>query len=682
MEQAKSMELLQLKLLGGFTACSSSGAAVHVRGKKNQALLAYLAVNAGKGLTREKAIGLLWSDRDDNHARSSLRQALFGLRRDLAAILPAPLDFIGETITVNARVVSTDVARFERLAASGSAAELRLATTTYEGDFLDGFTVQDLAFEEWLTVQRVRFNEMIINVYRSLLPHLSGTEAVVAASRLVALDQLRDSSHRALMQAYAAQGHFEPAIRQYHVCGDILWRSLHVRPTTETENLYLNIMDARNRSSVAEDAQRGIGLGRASVVVLDGALSSEPNVTLASPRDTQQAELPSIAVLPFIDMSGDSDGNHLGDGVAEDIITGLSRFRGLIVIARDSSFRFRGDVANLQGIAVKLGVRFLVGGSIRRSADRIRINVQVVNAETGNHLWADRFDGPNCELSAIQDELIEIIVAKIAGQIQLVEAGRARRIGCESMAAYDCLVRGRQHARSLSQEETIRARYWFERSLERDPNCAPALAWLARSKGHQSLFEQSTELFDQAVSLARKAIAIDPDDGITHRALGAVQLDGLTHGVGSHALAAQELEIALRLNPNDPDLMVGRALQYTYSGQADAALRLVEKAERLNPSLPNHYLSNRGFALFELHRYEEAAEAFEAVTSPAHWDHYYLAASYAYLRQEREARRHVAKVVEKAPYLTLSSLSCRSWYTDSVDREHLLEGLRNAGLAA
>ena len=676
------MELLQLKLLGGFTACSSSGAAVHVRGKKNQALLAYLAVNADKGLTREKAIGLLWSDRDDHHARSSLRQALFGLRRDLAAILPAPLDFIGETITVNARVVSTDVARFERLAASGSAAELRLATTTYEGDFLDGFTVQDLAFEEWLTVQRVRFNEMIINVYRSLLPHLSGTEAVVAASRLVALDQLRDSSHRALMQAYAAQGHFEPAIRQYHVCRDILWRSLHVRPTWETENLYRNIVDARNRSSVAEDAQRGIGLGRASVVVLDGAPSSEPNVTLAATRDTQQAELPSIAVLPFIDMSGDSDGNHLGDGVAEDIITGLSRFRGLIVIARDSSFRFRGDVANLQGIAVKLGVRFLVGGSIRRSADRIRINVQVVNAETGNHLWADRFDGPICELSAVQDELIEIIVAKIAGEIQLVEAGRARRMRWESMAAYDCLVRGRQHLRNLSQEETIRARYWFERSLQRDPNCAPALALLAISKGHQSLFEQSTELFNQAVSLARKAIAIDPDDGITHSALGKVQLDGLTYGVGSHAIAMQELEIALRLNPNDPDLMLNRALQYTYSGQADAALRLVVKAERLNPSLPNRYLSNRGFALFELHRYEEAAEAFKAVTSPAHWDHYYLAASYAYLRQEREARRHVAKVVEKAPYLTLSSLSCRSWYADSVDREHLLEGLRNAGLAA
>jgi TolB-like protein len=354
-------------------------------------------------------------------------------------------------------MVSTDVARFERLAGSGSAADLRLAAIIYEGDFLDGITEKGLAFEVWLAVQRVRLNEMIIDAYRSLLPHLTGTEAVVAASRLVSLDQLRDSSHRALMQAYAAQRQFEPAIRQYHVCRDILWRSLHVRPTSETENLYRSMLDARNRSSAAEDAPRGIGLGRASVVVLDQALSSEPNVTLAAPQDTQQAVLPSIAVLPLIDMSGDSDGTHLGDGVAEDIIIGLSRFRGLVVIARDSSFRFRGDVANLQGVAVKLGVRFIVGGSIRRSADRIRINAQLVDAATGNHLWADRFDGAICELNTIQDELIEIIVAKIAGQIQLVEEGRARGMRYESMAAYDCLVRGRQHARSLSREETMRA---------------------------------------------------------------------------------------------------------------------------------------------------------------------------------------------------------------------------------
>jgi len=182
------------------------------------------------------------------------------------------------------------------------------------------------------------------------------------------------------------------------------------------------------------------------------------------------------------------------------------------------------------------------------------------------------------------------------------------------------------------------------------------------------------------MSLARRAVALDPNESLTHEALAIVHLDGLSHGRGSHAVAARELETALRLNPNNPDLMMSRALQCTYSGQAGVALRLVEKAERLNPSLPNGYLSNRGFALFQLRRYAEAAEALERVTSPAHWDHYYLAACYANLGRQNEARLQIAKTVEKAPFLTLSSFSLRSWYADPVDLEHALDGLRKAGL--
>ena len=232
----------------------------------------------------------------------------------------------------------------------------------------------------------------------------------------------------------------------------------------------------------------------------------------------------------------------------------------------------------------------------------------------------------------------------------------------------------------MSRAETAHARYWFEKALEHDPNYAAALALLARTKGHESLFHPSAELVDGAMSLARRAVALDPNESLTHEALAIVHLDGLSHGRGSHAVAARELETALRLNPNNPDLMMSRALQCTYSGQAGVALRLVEKAERLNPSLPNGYLSNRGFALFQLRRYAEAAEALERVTSPAHWDHYYLAACYANLGRQNEARLQIAKTVEKAPFLTLSSFSLRSWYADPVDLEHALDGLRRAGL--
>jgi adenylate cyclase len=225
-----------------------------------------------------------------------------------------------------------------------------------------------------------------------------------------------------------------------------------------------------------------------------------------------------------------------------------------------------------------------------------------------------------------------------------------------------------EHAENISREETRRAIYWFEKALEQEP------------KSQESLFHQSAEVMDQALSIAGRAVVLDPNNSLTHEALAIIHLNGLSHGRGSHAVAAQELETASHLNPNEPRVMVKRALQYTYSGQPDTALRLVEKAERLNPGRPNWYLSNRGFALFELRRYAEAAEAFERVTSPAHWDHYHLAACYANLGRLSDARLQIAQTNEQAPFLTLSSFSRRCWYAHSADREHALDGLRKAGL--
>src|SRR5262249_4574630 len=158
-----------------------------------------------------------------------------------------------------------------------------------------------------------------------------------------------------------------------------------------------------------------------------------------------------------------------------------------------------------------------------------------------------------------------------------------RRLQTENMAAYDCLLRGLEYCRSTSQEKTSRAIYWFEKALEKDPDCAAALARLAGAKGTDSMFQRSkqraTELLDEAQCLSARAVALDPNDGLTHAERAYVHLCGLGHGRGSHAIAAEELDKALRLNPNEPDLMVRRALQYTYCGQATAALRLVEKAE-------------------------------------------------------------------------------------------------------
>jgi adenylate cyclase len=360
----------------------------------------------------------------------------------------------------------------------------------------------------------------------------------------------------------------------------------------------------------------------------------------------------------------------------------LSRFRELHVIARESIFEFRRKIGSPEHMARRLGARFIVAGSVHRSAEQIRIRVQLIDAATGNRLWVDRFDVNRGVAFAIEDDVIEAMAARIAGRLEVAEVERAHNMRRQNMAAYECLLRGCVHARNLSYAETLRARYWFEKALEHDPNYASALALLAGSRSHESLFVQSAELVDEAMSLARRAVALDPGDSSTHRMLATVYLDGLSCGRGSHAVAARELDMALRLNPHDPNVMVNRALQYTYSGQPAAALRLVEKAERLSLTLQNCYLSNRGFALFELRRYAEAIDALERVTSPAHWDHYYLAACYAKLGRQSEARLQIAKVIDSAPFLTLGSFTRRSWYLHSADLEHLLDGLQKAGLPA
>jgi len=303
-----------------------------------------------------------------------------------------------------------------------------------------------------------------------------------------------------------------------------------------------------------------------------------------------------------------------------------------------------------------------------------------VNAATGNHLWADRFDSDVRDIFVVQDELVQTIVAKVTGQLRVTEGERLRHLRTNDMSAYDCLLRSMKHAENTSKEEVRRAIYWFEKALEHEPNYASALALLAGYKSQESLFQQSADVMDQALSMASRAVALDPNNGLTHAALAIIHLDGLSHGRGSHAVAAQELETASRLNPNEPRIMVQRALQYTFSGRPDAALRLIEKAERLNPSRPNWYLSNRGFALFGLRRYAEAVETFERVTSPAYWDHYYLAACYANLGQLSDARLQIAKTIEQAPFLTLSSFSRRTWYENSDDLQHVFDGLRRAGL--
>jgi tetratricopeptide (TPR) repeat protein len=350
------------------------------------------------------------------------------------------------------------------------------------------------------------------------------------------------------------------------------------------------------------------------------------------------------------------------------------------VISRNSSFQFRGKALDVKRIARELGAQFVVEGSVRRSGSRVRIAAQLIDAADDKHLWAERFDRDLNDLFDVQDKVVQAIAAGVAGRVEVAEQDRASRMRPENMAAYDCMLRGMAHSRSTDAKETEQARQWFERALQHDPNYAPAVASLALCVCRESERVISLEALQQALALANRALARDPNDALTHSALGSVHLAGLARGSGSIGVATQEMETALRLNPNDADYMVRRAMLYTYSGKPELAIALLDTAERLNPIVPDWYLSNRGFALFGLHRCEEAAAAFVRVTRPARWDHYYLAAAYAHMGKMIEARGQIAKALERAPFLTLDGIAKGEWYTEESDRAYLLDGLRKAGL--
>ena len=345
----KVVASLRLKLLGSFEARRSSGQTVEISGKKGQALLAYLAFHPGKGLPREKLVNLLWSDREDAQARGSLRQALVTLRRDLEGIDPAPLLFERDTIAGDAAAISSDVVEFQWLAASSAPDDLRQAAKLYEGELLDGLAIRDPAFEEWLSAERSRLREIAIAVLDRLAALSTDAEAVTVAKRLLALDTLREASYRALMSIYADQGHFDQAMRQYQACRDVLRRELGTEPSKQTTDLYRAINEGRYRPAPSNEAPA-------------------PEPAMQAPATAKPPSPLSIAVLPFVNMSGDVEQEYFSDGITEDILTDLSRVSALFVIARNTAFTFKGRTVEAVQVARELNVNMSSSAAFAKPA--------------------------------------------------------------------------------------------------------------------------------------------------------------------------------------------------------------------------------------------------------------------------------------------------------------------------
>ena len=412
---------------------------------------------------------------------------------------------------------------------------------------------------------------------------------------------------------------------------------------------------------------------------------SEGAAMAASPRALSRGielgrsppKLPSVAVLPFINLSGDPSEHWLSDGVTEDITTNLSKFHNLFVIARSSAFTYKNKSARPQQAAEELGVRYVTQGSIRKLGNRVRISVALADAESGRTIWGERYDRDLDDIFAMQDEITHMIVAATAVQIEATESERMRQMRPSDLEAYGLVLQGQQRIFRYTRDDNQEARKLYEAALDIDPRYARAIAAVSRTLNlawRYSWTGSPDKALDEALEFARQAALLDETDARGFGELGFVHLYRKEHEASINAYTR-----ALILNPNDADLMADMADALAHSGRSEEAVELIHKAMHLNPFYPDQYLWHLGGAYFNLKRYEDAVDTLLCMHNPTEGRRL-LAASYGQLGRTSEAREQAAKVLEAHPNFSLERWASIQPDKYSEDVEHFVDGLKKAGL--
>jgi adenylate cyclase len=419
-----------------------------------------------------------------------------------------------------------------------------------------------------------------------------------------------------------------------------------------------------------------------SIRVFRVRLEQDPKTAPEDAKDAAAAtaisKKPSIAVLPLVNMSGDPEQEFFADGLTEDIITELSRFHDLLVISRNSTFVYKGKAVKVQEVAREFGVDYVLEGSVRKVGDRIRVTVQLIDAETDRHIWAERYDRRLEDIFAIQDEMTCAIVATLPGRVEAATQDRAKRKPTENMAAYECVLTARVlHHRSM-REDNAEAQRLLDRALALDPNYAHAHAWKACVLGQTWVYDWCADrdaTFQQVAAELEIALALDDNDSDVHRILAALNLTR-----EDHDKAAYHQERALALNPNYDLVVVQQGELLTWLGRPEEGIDWIKKAMRLNPYHPERFWSHLGRACYCAEKYAEAAEAFSRITRPDHTHHAFLAATFAQMGNAVAAAAHAAEVLKREPKFSVAVYLATQHYKREVDRKRHEAGLLMAGL--
>ncbi len=644
---------MRVDLLGGLEVRVGDGPPPT---RQTRLLLAVLLLADGRGLSRDALLALFWPDRPEAQARASLRQGLAALRRLLVADGAGELGATADRVWLDLPPQSCDACAFAALAGSDRPADQRRAAELYAGDLL-----QDMALapplEDWRATHAAKLRRLALALCEQLSLN-AGTEPALAdaaadlARRLLARDPTAEEAHRALIRVHLARGQANAARRQLDECIERLRRELDALPEAATTAL------------------------------LETAGGTAPVMPSATPaRHPDQP--PSLVVMPF-DNLGPAEDNYFADGVVEEITSALSRIRDFFVVARQSAFAYRGRFVDVREVGTELAVRYVVEGTVRRGGERVRISVQLVDAQSRTQLWSDRYEGTTADIFELQDRIAAQVAGAIQPSIRASEIENARRKPPEDLGAYDLVLRAYPHFWAHDRDENRKALALLGEALARDPDYAVAMALKAWCHAQEACYLWSPDPTREralAVRLADEAANRVEDHATALVAIGAAY--GLT--TTDQDRAALHIRRALAIDANHAWGWTRLGWSTYLAGRADEAIGYFDRALGLSPLDPLAFNVHFGkAAAFSLKRDYVTAIGLVERALHAHpravWAYRMLASYHANNGNLPGARAAVATFLEHFPGTTIASVAAGVPPSLPLVDEGYLAGMAKAGL--
>jgi TolB-like protein/DNA-binding SARP family transcriptional activator/Flp pilus assembly protein TadD len=611
---------INIRLFGNFEVTRDADTSLLVRGERSRAILACLACEAPGYWARDRLASTLWEGRELQQARSSLRQELVRLRSDLG--LDAAADWTRGGNVVLPNQISLDVVDFNGAIREGRALE---AAILYRGDLLQDSRLISKKFQNWIATKRNTLRSDAIACFIQVLQKPPSGSSIVEeiAERLASLDPASEIGHRWLMQHYASRGQFLSALDRYYNLAQVLKRDFGREPSPETQQL-LSVLSG-SASRVPNPAREA----RTETADWISEINRQHHVA-AAPKPTPLLPVPgrpSLAVAPFVDLSGNGSDDALADGLTEEVTASLSRIPGLFVSARQSSMVYKRAAIDVRTIALELGVRYLLEGSVELRDDKMRVHARLIVGDTGLHHWANSYELPLGRLFDVRDQIVSEVAAELVPALMRAEIERALNAPPENFDAWTRLQRAngyilfQRHRDGLSAAVTE-----LNEALQLDPNYAMAHALLGAVHTWRSTWSQSEEASQEralALKLGERALRLEPENSSVLLNCGEVAL----YSAGNLDSAVELFEKAATKCPSDAQglVMFANGLRVA-GGDPQQSLRMIDQATRISPRDPRshrwlHYLGWCHWKLGDLEQMEAASRGSIELYSdaPAQW---------------------------------------------------------------